>query len=496
VNPFADRLWNRRRTGRVTDAATSQTDAAGRVAGLTCATWACLLTAMFAAALAFDLLRMPVQVYDAVSEILDAQRVPSAWEAFRGSMTTSAYLRPLRIAQIKLLFDLSGGNYWLAYRGFHAFLLVAALFLFVRLLRVRTATDLCAAAFALVVFTGIHTFRGTVQEAFPINHFLEIVVCCLLALNLSYSRGGWLVDTAAVVTFAAAALTLESGILVWVVAVAAWLAGRPGISTRGVVAMTGALAGYVALRATLDTGVPTLIERSSGYGFQVLDPSELIARFGANPITFYAYNVVTSALTVLFSEPQNGVFLAVRTWLTGSMRLHTMVALASSLCTTALIATAAWIMVRDPGRRQHAPLLFVFAAVLAGNSVLSFAYTKTEIMSVAGAFYALAAYAAVQLIMSRRQGSRALAIVATIALLASSITWSVRSFGVHHLLRQQAFKHRNDWAHLPRLWHAEGRWPEDPQQRDLLRRLRSSALDTRPPTPASASRGADDWFGD
>ena len=45
--------------------------------------------------------------------------------------------------------------------------------------------------FALTVLTGLHTFLGFLREAFPINHFLEIAVLALVALNLTLSRGGW-----------------------------------------------------------------------------------------------------------------------------------------------------------------------------------------------------------------------------------------------------------------------------------------------------------------
>lgn len=61
------------------------------------------------------------------------------------------------------------------------------MWLFVRVLGVSSAADFAAAAFVLVVLVGLHTFRGTVQEAFPINHFLEIVVLCLVTLNLGAS---------------------------------------------------------------------------------------------------------------------------------------------------------------------------------------------------------------------------------------------------------------------------------------------------------------------
>ena len=152
------------------------------------------------------------------------------------------------------------------------------LLLFTRALRVRTVADLSAAAFALTVVAGLHTFRSTVQEAFPINHFLEIAVLALVMLNLSQARPRLSVDLAALVTFVVAALTLESGLLVWVVAVTAWVLGMRGVSTRGVVAMTVLLAGYFVLRfGVLSVGTPGLIERSSGYLFDVLDPPELAA---------------------------------------------------------------------------------------------------------------------------------------------------------------------------------------------------------------------------
>ena len=69
----------------------------------------------------------------------------------------------------------------------------------------------------------------------------------------------------------------------------------------------------------------------------------------------------------------------------------------SSLVTTALIAGAGVQVLRryrasDPSDR----LILLFAAVLAANAVLSYAYTKDDIMSVSGVFYGLAAYAAIR----------------------------------------------------------------------------------------------------
>ena len=120
-----------------------------------------------------------------------------------------------------------------------------------------------------------------------------------------------------------------------------------GVSTRGVVAMTVLLAGYFVLRfGVLSVGTPGLIERSSGYLFGMLEPPELERRFGDRLVVFYAYNVVSSALSVLASEPQSGVFVTTAAWLNDQFTAGLAVTLLSSLVTTGLIAVAAVILLR------------------------------------------------------------------------------------------------------------------------------------------------------
>ena len=438
------------------------------------------LASLIALALACDLLWMPIQVGDSLGELLDAQRSPSVWASFNDSLGSQGYLRPLRIAQIKALFDMAqGSNYWLVYRGFHALLIGVAIFLFTRVLRVSTGTDFAAAAFALVTLTGLHTFRGTVQEAFPINHFLEILVFCLLTLNLARSRGGIWVDAAAALIFAVAALTLESGLLIWVVAAAAWAVGWRGISARGLVLMTALLLGYVYVRFVhFSSGVPTLAERSSGYLLSVLEPSELQQRFGAQPLVFYSYNVATSAVSVLFSEPQAGVFETVRAWLDDRLLPRVVLPVATSVVTTGLII---WTAMRRAARWRPlddtARFILVCLAVLGANAALSFAYTKNEIMSAAGAFYALAAFGAMRdglltAATMRRAARGAFALL----LCVLAVGWTIRSAGVHYLLRSQAIKHQADWVALPGDRQRNGEWPSDPEERRLILRLRADAV--------------------
>jgi hypothetical protein len=163
-----------------------------------------LIAGIVALSFAHDLMRKPIQVSDSLQELLDVQQSPSLLATFVAHSPRGPFLRPLRQVQIKVLFDLANGRYQLVFRGFHAILVALALFLFVRALQVRTWTDFAAAVFALTVVTGIHTFRGTVREAFPVNHFLEVVVFCLLALNLTQAKGGVWVDIAAAATLVAA----------------------------------------------------------------------------------------------------------------------------------------------------------------------------------------------------------------------------------------------------------------------------------------------------
>src|SRR5262245_25185133 len=224
------------------------------------------LALIFALPIANDLLHMPVQVADALDEIIDSQSSSSWIESYKGALEDKAHLRPLRVAQSKMLFDLAHGHYQAAYRGFHAALLILLVLLFVHALRVRTASDVGVALFGLVVLTGFHTFEGMVREAYPVNHFLEIAVCCLIALSLTLARPAWWIDLLAIVTCVVAMLTLESGILVWVVVAVAWLCGLRGVSARTTAAMTGLVVVYLIwFSVHRGDNLPLFDGRASGY---------------------------------------------------------------------------------------------------------------------------------------------------------------------------------------------------------------------------------------
>ncbi len=443
---------------------------------------------LLALSVAYDLWRMPLQVSDSLEEIVFVSRLEGVADAFAAGLDTSNYFRPLRIAQTKAIAQLSGGHYHAGFKTVHAALVLAAFLLFVRALDVRTNGDLAAAGFALLVFTGIHTFLGLVKEAYPVNHFLEVVALSLLALNLARSRGGLVVDLTAAAAVAAACLTLESGVLVWVVLAAARASGLRGVSPRGLAAATALVAVYAAVRLFLvRSDVTDMMTRDTGFLFGFISPADARERWG-HAGWLYLYNVAASALSVLFAEPRRGVWVAARSIADGQIAIRFWVNLISQLGATALIVYAA----REFRRLALIP---IFATVLIANAAMSFAYTKDEIVSVAGAFYALAAYAAARHIIARsRELRRPAAAALAAALVCVSCAWGVRVVGVHHVLQSHAFKNRSDWAVLPQDWRSRGIWPSNEDTGYLIERLRSDALRTPVVNPRFVPRWAEQVF--
>jgi hypothetical protein len=271
------------------------------------------------------------------------------------------------------------------------------------------------------------------------------------------------------------------------------------VSARGLALVTALLAGYLVLRFWyLDTGLPSLTERTSGFLLERLEPSEIQERFGDRRVVFYAYNVAASLLSVLFSEPRDGLFAATRAWRGGDVHPQVYLTVLSSL---AMTVTMIWAGIRWLRRRstldRSGRLAIVAAAIIAANAALSFAYTKDDIIAVAGVFYAIAAYAAVRAALEYAQaGGFGRGLVVSLAVLALAWAWAMRSSGVHHITNEHAFRTRNDWAELPLRWQQEGRWPKDAQPLALVEQLRNEALEAEVPNPQVVPEWRSQWYGD
>src|SRR5262245_54621342 len=169
---------------------------------------------LVAAVLGYFLCGLVVQVSDSFGNLLAVQ-APTLGELLRDQFSQRGYLRPLLWAQMKIVYELSGGQYYLWFRGIHVVQVALLIVLCVRLMRPRTALDAAVIPLALAVLTGSHTFAPMVREAFPINSFLTIAICCVAVANLATrDRARWYTDALAIAIFAASVLTVESGLLV------------------------------------------------------------------------------------------------------------------------------------------------------------------------------------------------------------------------------------------------------------------------------------------
>jgi hypothetical protein len=413
-----------------------------------------MLTALFAVAIAASVYRIPIQVSDSLEILEQVDALPSAPSAFvTGLHSSRTMLRPTRQVQTKVLLGIAhaaGDRYNTVFRGYHAVGAAALILLFGALARPRTWIHVAALAFALTVLTGMHTFVGMMREAYPVNHFLLVALACLLTLALAQSRGGRTVDAATVVTLALAALTLESGLLVWVIAVTGYLAGLRGISRGALIVMTVVVLAYLVLRiGYLDMSGNTVGERQTGFGTRMLSAADQQAAFGDNPLPLYAYTVAGSILTVPLSQPVVGQWTVLRAWQTGQLVRVYIIEIATSLAATALIA---WFLLGrtkpDGPRRYREPIPLIMLAVLAASAGVSYSYAKSEIMSAAGVLYAftafLAAAEALRVLSRKRLGRYAVPALAVIA--ALSVGWGFRALGLQYKLQRAAYTSRNEWV--------------------------------------------------
>jgi hypothetical protein len=134
-------------------------------------------------------------------------------------------------------------------------------------------------------------------------------------------------------------LTIESGLLIWVIFTAAYAVGYRGILTSALIVLTVCVASYFLGRFVVIGGAaPGLNERSAGFGFSVLNSGRARQPFGHNPIPFYAYNVVSAISCVLFAEPRGGVWMFARELLRGRPEPWQFINVLTSVATTLLMA--------------------------------------------------------------------------------------------------------------------------------------------------------------
>jgi hypothetical protein len=448
---------------------------------------------------AYFLVDLPVQVTDCYGNIVKAAQ-GTLTSLVYGEFHQQAYLRPLGWAQLRILMDVSRGHYYEWFRGWHVVQIVLLVVLFLRLVQPRTLAGAAVVPLGLAALMGIHTFAGTVRESFPVNMFLMVLICSFAAADLALGPPRLWRSIAAALLFVFATLSVESGILVAVVFVAAFMVGARGVSRVGVALQVLLVIGYLVLRfSILHIGSPGLEERTSGFGFSRLDPNGLIEKFGTRPLPFYAYNVASSFLSVLLSEPREGVWAVTRDVLQDRTRLFQVVNVIASALGSALIVRyiwrrrREWLALRFDRSDQ---LVFIFLAMAGANATVSFAYTKDVILATAGAFYAVALTVAVRAFIESMSGlSLARASAPALVLVLLSGAWAFRAIDAHMGLRIAAAKMRTEWAYVDTWLEQNSEVPKEPFAIALKQRLQDDAVRRYPLRPKLAGRWVE-WFVD
>ncbi len=392
---------------------------------------------------------IPIQVSDSLDVIIESRQPPSSWDLFvsQVSQASATTLRPGRYLQARWLGELAdagGGAYHVVFRGLHALLACAIVVLFAWVARARTATDVAALGIALTVLIGHHTFSGMMREAYPVNHYAEIACGALLIVGIAQRRPRALPQIVALAILAAGLLVIESAVLLWVVLVGCVAIGLPGLTRKTAYIATGMLALYLAARPILDISSPGIGSHGSGWLTTMYSADELATRFGSNPWPFYAYNILGGALSVVTSDPRFGVY-RVLSWPWPPVVI---VHLVSSLALSVAMVGYARVSLRRPVSSWTAEtrLTALAAVVLAVSALLCATYIKDEIVSTAGVFYALAAYATIRWLFDVAIEGGARGAVAAAGIVLAASLWGFRTVGTHYELRRTAFVTRNDWA--------------------------------------------------
>ena len=326
-----------------------------------------------------------------------------------------------------------------------------------------------AAILALSIAVGLHTSRILFLFV-PLNAYatsMLIVLAVALLLMTPRLRGyEWVLLPLTL----AGLLWLELAVLIVPLAIVAWVIKAPGATWRSAAAAVGGLTIYLVARLGF---APSLMgSPETGFGFTSISPAESAARFGDAPWLFWMYNVGSTVLTVLASEPRAGRFQFVQALTLDNVPAWMWLHVVSSVVTTVVVAAGLAGIRRWPHRDQ---IIAAFGGVLiAGGSALAFLYTRDRIGLPAGIGYAMVTYVAVSALLERHRAGRPF-VLTTIA--ALGLCWSIRSAEMYVALRDTAWDYRLEWD--------RGDAVNAGRQNPVIARMRQSALSR---TPADAER--------
>jgi hypothetical protein len=417
----------------------------------------------------------------------------ASWpQAVADAFTSGREYRPLFDLAIKVSYEAAGT--WLPFYQALVLLLFASLLIVIVLAcRPVGPRRACAACLAVSCVAALHTSR-ILFGFWPLNHYAAVMVCIVLVIALALHpvtrRVDWLFGVLALL----AMLGLELGALIVPLAVVLWWFAAPGLGRRGVVCVLAAAAVYLAIRLTFAEYSGESLYADTGFIFQTVNAAELRERFGNSPWPLWIYNVGSTFLTIVASEPREGVFSFVESLLADDMESWRWFHVGLSAATTFVVAGG---LVRGwPWTERDRLLVAAGSALLVSGSALGFLYTRDRIGLAGGIGYALLLYVACASWLERPAGAtdpagslrgatspaakppagwRHVIVKGVLALVAAG--WVIRSGETLFQLRDLAWDYHTEWTE---------RFEELGARQEhtaLLQQLRAAALAKTPPDP-------------
>jgi len=435
--------------------------------------------ALVTAAFAVPFGRIPWPRIDLANAMQRA--VDLSWaDTIRAAFGSGVEYRPVMTIATKAAYSVGGLHLWF-YKTLVLIEFAGVLWMLLVLWRPAGWKRMAAAAVAIACVVGLHSSR-VLFLFLPLNGGTVAIILILLAILIAIEPAGRRVEWWLLPLTFAALLLLEFGVLIVPLVAVAWWLRAPGVTWRGVVGVLGGLAGYLVVRrllgASVDLGSP-----ESGLGFDDVSPQQIKEIFAHAPWLFWLYNVGSSVLTVILSEPRGGKFKFVSALLRGQAADWQWLHVISSLVTSAVIV-AAFVMYQRLSSRDR--LLAIMGLVLLlGGSALGFLYTRDRIALPAGFGYAILVYVALSALLERTTASalRGGFAVALVAILGACWVWRCGEAGFQ--LRDRAWSYYLEWT---------VRYQVDEDETPLRRDLRLRVLSHRPPDPRRDPAWTYRWF--
>ena len=318
--------------------------------------------------------------------------------------------------------------------------------LFLWRLRPKSFVECAAASFALAVLVGTPGFRDNLEQ--PLLYTLVGMPLMLIVwMLLERERRGWYAPVIVVLTMIAVGYK-EQGLVMLPLVLAAWWTGAPGCSRTTTLLTSAACMAYLIFRFTAGGAWPPF-GQDIGLGFSIIPASTASERFGGFPFWVYAYNAISTAANVLFSEPTAGVFTFVRAVRDGHVEPWQINHLVSSIALTAMVTW--WgigVWKRDAGGIWTTESRVVVATVVAvaASGALGFNYARDRLGGMAVVFYAIAAFYAMRAGIERAiHASRGVMVAASLGLLLLAGAWNIRALGTVENVRVMADKSEREW---------------------------------------------------